>query len=74
MLLLVLIMAFDEGYLLLYCHSHSKEEGYLLLCKELVISYIYSYNLYFLKQIQAGLSALKDALQSGYEDFKVMNQ
>lgn len=28
----------------------------------------------FLKQIQAGLSALEEALQSGFEDFKVMNQ
>ncbi|KAE8036922.1 hypothetical protein FH972_009554 [Carpinus fangiana] len=27
-----------------------------------------------LNQIQAGLSALEDALQSGFEDFKVMNQ
>lgn len=38
------------------------------------MSILISYNLYFLKQIQAGVSALEEALQSGFEDFKVMNQ
>lgn len=26
------------------------------------------------KQVQAGLSALEDALEAGFEDFKVMNR
>ena len=46
----------------------------ILIYQKPVILCIYLYELYYFEQIQAGLSALEDALQVGFEDFKVMNQ